>query len=191
MKKALAISLSLVLMLCMAACSAGGSGNNAPETTDAPEDALTILSTVWSQYGDDEKFPVAGGDFSEENSNMEGPGRYSIADADAIDAALGFPAASIADIDDAASLTHMMNANTFTCGVFHVTDAGKVNDVANAIKDNISVRQWMCGFPERLVISTVDNYVIVIFGNDDIISVFNDKLMSTYATQSVCDEPIL
>ena len=48
------------------------------------------------------------------------PGNFSMDDADLLDSSLGFPAAEAGKIDGAASLVHMMNLNTFTCGAFHV-----------------------------------------------------------------------
>lgn len=43
---------------------------------------------------------------------------------------LGFPAAQLDAVDGAASLIHMMNGNTFTCGAFHVKDASQMDSVA-------------------------------------------------------------
>ena len=61
--------------------------SGAPEQTDDQnqgqtenKDALGMLNDIWASYTDDEKFPAAGGDMSEENMNMEGPGKYSVED---------------------------------------------------------------------------------------------------------------
>ena len=49
----------------------------------------------------------------------------------------------------------MMNANTFTAGAFHVASSSDVDSVVSDLKDNIMNRQWMCGFPDKLVILTL------------------------------------
>lgn len=155
------------------------------------KDPLELLTTVWNSYGDDDKFPVAGGDMSEENMTMDAPGKFGVADTEALDTTLGFPAASADKIDDAASLVHMMNANTFTCGVFHVKNAGDISDVSAAVKDNIMQRQWMCGFPDKLVIVKVDDYIVSFFGENEIIDTFKAKLTAAYTSaETICDDPI-
>ena len=155
------------------------------------EGALDILTTVWASYGDDEKFPAAGGDFDEANSVMDGPGRYGIQDTEALDSVFGLPASAAGQIDGAASLMHMMNANTFTCGAFHVSNADDVQAVADALKDNILQRQWMCGFPDKLVIIQIDDYVISAFGKQEPMDTFQSKTLAVYENASVLyDEPI-
>ena len=202
MKKFLAILLAAMIALSLTACSGNGDSKK-PDTSEpdnqqgagsvqsVADDALALLNTVWSSYAEDDKFPVAGGDMSEENMSMDGPGKFGIADTDALDSTLGFPAASVDKIDDAASLVHMMNANTFTCGAFHVKNAADVTAVADALKDSISQRQWICGFPDKLVIVTIGDYVVSLFGATDIVDTFKTNLTTAFASaQVVCDEPI-
>ena len=195
MKKIISILLVAILALSLAACGASNGGDhdvNQPNNgTVSFNSALELLTTVWNSYGEDDKFPAAGGDMSEENMSMEGPGKYALDDASMLDNALGFPAASVSKIDDAASLVHMMNANTFTCGAFHVANAADVDAVAADIKENIMNRQWICGFPERLVIVNVDGYIVSFFGTTDLVDAFKNALTTTYTSaQTICDEPI-
>lgn len=207
MKKLFAIILAGMFTLSLAACAGeekptdSVSGNNSVVSqTSKPDNIpsagsakspLELLSTVWSSYSEEDKFPVGGGDMSEENSKMGEPGKYSISDAAAVDSALGFPAASIDKIDDAASIVHMMNANTFTCGAFHAKTGGDVDAIVTALKENIMKRQWMCGFPDKLVIVTVDDYVVSIFGENGFVDTFKTKLITAYSSaKTVCDEPI-
>lgn len=193
MKRILAIFLTSLLTLTLAAC--GGNENSADSDSSndqsSVKSSLELLTTVWSSYEDDDKFPAAGGDMSEENMTMDGPGKFGIDDTAALDTTLGFPAASAEKIDDAASLVHMMNANTFTCGAFHVKNAGDIADISTAIRDNIMQRQWMCGFPDKLVIVQVDDYIISFFGEKDIVDTFKTKLNAAYTSaETICDDPI-
>lgn len=189
MKKFLAMFLAAVMVFSFAACGKGKEGGN--EGTDIP-DALTLLNTIWDSYGEDEKFAVAGGDFSEENMVDGAPGNYGIQDTSMLDYTLGLPEASASMIDGAASLVHMMNANTFTCGAFHVSSADNVSAVADSLKDNIMQRQWMCGFPDKLIVITVGDYVISAFGNEELIDAFKTKAMAAYeSAELVYEEPIV
>ena len=194
MKKILAIILVAVFALSAVACGktdAGSDGDKKGDNAQTAYNPLEVLEKVWASYTDDEKFPVAGGDMTEENMNMEGPGKYSVEDSAALDSTLAFPADAADKIDDAASLVHMMNANTFTCGVFHVTNAEDVSDVASAIKDNIANRQWMCGFPDKLVIVKVGDCVVSFFGHTELVDTFKTNLTAAYSSaETICDEPI-
>lgn len=149
------------------------------------DDPVAVLSSAWNLFEEENRFPAAGGDFSEENNKMDEPSVYSLEDAEAVDAALGLPADVLDKVDSAASLMHMMNANTFTGAAFHVADEADVMDVINALDTHISERQWMCGFPDKLVIIRVDNTVVSMFGKTDNIENFKNKLMEAYPNASV------
>ena len=128
---------------------------------------------------------------TEENMAMDGPGNYGVGDTQALDAILGFPAAAADKIDDAASLMHMLNANTFTCGAFHAKDAGDVDGLCAAIRDNILQRHWMCGFPDKLVVVKLGSYVVSVFGHTEPVDAFVSRLNAVFpAAETVCDEPI-
>ena len=81
------------------------------------------------------------------------------ADRAAVDSALGLP--ETAKVDQAASLVHMMNQNTFTAAAYHCTD--DADALATALRDNIQQRQWMCGFPDKVAVAVVGEYVVSVF----------------------------
>lgn len=162
---------------------------NSEEAVSA--DPLEVLTSVWNSYGEDEKFPVMGGDMSEENISADVPGKFTLEDPAVVDSSLGLPAADVDKLDSAASMTHMMNANTFTCGAFCVKSAGDVDTVVSDIKENIMGRQWMCGFPEKLVIVTYGDCIVSFFGAQDLTNMFRDKLTAVYSDAQVAvDEAI-
>ncbi len=187
MKRTLSLILALVMALSLAACGTkdGGHADNA----DAPADSLTILNKVWESYTNDEKFPAAGGDY--EHSVDDAPGAFDLSDADNLSYMLTVPAEDASLIDDAASLMHMMNMNTFTCGAMRVVNSDDVTKLADDLRDAIQGKQWMCGFPDKLVIATLGNYVISMYGDADLIDTFRDKLLAAYTDTSVVyDESI-
>ena len=172
MKKFLTLLLAAAMTLSLAACGSktdDNSGNNSQ-----PASALELLNAVWANYSDDDKFPAAGGDFDEANMTEDAPGNFSVEDGDALDYSLS-----------------MMNANTFTAGAFHVASSSDVDSVVSDLKDNIMNRQWMCGFPDKLVILTLGDYVISCYGAEDLVDQFSGKVTETFADAAVvCDEAI-
>ena len=187
MKKVFAILLSAALLFSLAACASKG---NEPGSSTNGVDPLTLLQTVWNSHSEDEKFAVSGGDLSPEHMKDE-PGVFSISDASELDRELGFPEAEVSNITAAASLVHMMNANTFTCGAFQLKDGVDAAALAKKVEQNIQSRQWMCGFPDKLVVASLDGYLISVFGAEDLVDTFRDKLQTAYpGTQIVSDDPI-
>ena len=155
----------------------------------AVDDALTILNAIWNTYSDEEKFPAAGGD--SEHAVDGAPGSFDVSNADSLSYLLTFPADDASLIDSAASLVHMMNLNTFTCGAFHVADANNVTRLADDLRTTIQAKHWMCGFPDKLVIVTVGQSVLSVYGNEELVNTFRDKLLTSYsAATAVYDEAI-
>ena len=186
MKRTLSLILALALALSLAAC---GKKDDNGGAADAPADSLTILNKVWESYTDDEKFPAAGGDYEHAVDNA--PGAFDLSDADNLSYMLSVPADDASLIDDAASLMHMMNMNTFTCGALRTASADDAAKLASDLRDAIQAKQWMCGFPDKLVIATLGSYVVSVYGDADLIDTFRDKLLAAYSGASVVyDEAI-
>lgn len=187
MKKLFSLLLAAAMLLSLAACGSKSDDSAANQ----PADALELLNTVWASYSEDEKFPAAGGDYSEENMTDGKPGKVSLEKPSEIEYLLTLPASVIEEADDAASLFHMMNGNTFTCGVLHLKDAGQLDAAAGEVKTYVMNTQWMCGFPDKLVVASLDGYLISVFGAEDLVDTFRDKLQTAYpGTQIVSDDPI-
>lgn len=186
MKKIVSLVLAALLVLSLAAC---GDKNNAGDGDKPakPTSALNILETVWNTYGEDEKFAVAGGDFSEANTREDAPGVFDLKDRALVDSELGLP--ETAAVDEAASLVHMMNANTFTAAAYHAT--GDTAELAQQLRDNIMQRQWMCGFPDKLVIATLGNYVVSVYGDEELVNTFRDKLQAAYSDAAIAYDEMI
>lgn len=109
----------------------------------------------------------------------------------ALDNVLGLPQDVGTSIDDAASFVHLMNANTFTSGAFHTTDDITVEDLATKLQENIQTREWMCGFPEKLLILSIGDYTVSAFGNGDLIEAFKTHVTTTFPDAKILvEEPI-
>ncbi len=188
MKKILAILLAATCVFGCVACGNGGNSDDGQQTV-AVADAQELLTKVWDAHGEDEKFFAMGGHY--ENPTDGAPGAYDVSKAEDLGVSFCFPAESVSMIDDAATIMHAMNANNFSAAAYHVTDAANVETIVNGIKDNTINNQWMCGFPERLIIVTVGNdYVVSAFGAGDIMSVFESKLTEVYGEAAVIVEDV-
>lgn len=154
-------------------------------------DVLEILTNIWGAYNKEDQFAVTGGDYSEENMVSDAPGRYGLEDISMLDYTFGVPTEDAALIEDAASLIHMMNANTFTCGAFQITDSNEIEGFAERLRDGIQARQWMCGFPDVLLIAQIDDCVVSVFGKEENVETFKQNMESVYDVQILHEEPIL
>ena len=179
MKKILSLFLALIMVFAMTACG----GKEAQETEGVPAEpmpasALEVLETVWAAYGDDEKFPIIGGSMT---APVDGaPGAYDLADEN-ITFNLLIPAEQLANVTEAASMIHMMNANSFTGAVYKLAGGVKAADFAAAMQTAIQGNQWMCGFPDQLLISAHgDTYVLVAFGVNDAMNPFTEHFTAVH-----------
>ena len=200
MKKLIALLLSLVMVIGLVAC-----GNNetpevpenndnaqtpeTPETPNVPEEpvvtgpasALELLETVWGLYGEDEKFFAFGGD----GLNMVdgAPGAYT--DMEALQSQLIVPVEEQGKISEIASLFHGMMLNNFSCGAFKMAEGEDANAFAETMYTAVTGNQWMCGFPEKVMIAVVGDYVVMVFGQTDVVDTFQAKLTEAYSNTEV------
>ena len=185
MKKLLAIILAGAMILSLAAC---GDSPETPDTAEADVPALELLNAVWDALPEENKPMAFGGDYHEENQVENAPGVHSIEtdeDAQSLDTNFGLPASDVSMVSAVACIRHMLNANTFSCAAYEVTDAENVGTVAEAIRDGLMNRAYMCGWPEQLEVISVGKTVVGFYGALDIVSAFKDALMSVYPDANV------
>lgn len=165
MKKVAILLLSAMMILMISGC--GGKQNDSQGGQETGEsqyaEALDVLNAVVMAYGEDELFSMYGG--NQENAVMDAPGKFDISKTEELENVYGFPSSLSSDIEDAATMVHMMNANTFTGAVYRLKEGTDLNAFADSLKSSILARQWICGQPDSLVIINVDGrYVITAFG---------------------------
>ncbi len=206
MKKIIALLLAAVMLtLTISLVSCGGNDNpgtstdgtttdgttsagtttEGTTTTEKPDEpiaptfasALELYNKIWSTYTDEEKFPSAGGD---QDHNSENPG---VVDIEKYKDTIMWWTHTTEDLlgmvtNDAANLMHMMNTNTFSSAIFHLKDASTAEKFAEDYKTSVQATRWMCGFPDKVIVVSVGEYVIVAFGHTEIIDTFKTKCLA-------------
>ena len=183
MKKIISLILVGVMMLALVAC---GENKPAETTAAAPavESSLAVLEEIWAKYGEDEKFFVIGGNM--ENPVDGAPGNYDMAYAENLTWNLLVPEDQLANIDQAATMIHAMNANTFTSGVVHLTAGTDAAAFAQIMRDAIQGNMWMCGFPETLTVAVIGGeYVLIAFGVNDAMNPFMAHFAEAFPSANI------
>ena len=191
MKKLIALLMAALMIMTMAACAseeaetATTAAPTAAAFTDAPVDVLT---NAWNLLPEDNKFFAMGGDFNAPVDNAPGV----VTDNEYTTNSLLVPEAELANVAEVANLVHAMNANTFTCGAYKLNAGADATAFTTAMETAISGNQWMCGFPEVLVVANIEGVIVVMFGLNDAVTPFQTALTEAYPTvQIVVNKPLV
>lgn len=170
----LLVTLMGLAMLAFVGCGrAGGSGNNGSASgADQPAapaiaSAVDFYTEVWAAFDEDDRFPCAGGDMGH---STEGPGQFLLTEdnEDSFKSLLLVPDDLYRMLeDDVATLQHMMNTNTFCSAVARLKEPAKAPEFAEAYKTAVQGQHWMCGFPDKVVVLSVGDYVVMAYGQED------------------------
>lgn len=167
--------------------AAGETGTDSSESISSPE--ADLLNSIYTSFAEDQKFPIGGGDSA--NLVMDAPGAFDITNVEELESSLGFPSSQAANIDGAASMIHMMNANTFTGAAYHLIDGADPDAFAEAVKETVLAKQWICGMPDTLVILSADGYIITAYGNAELIENFKTTALSAVSgSEVILETPI-
>lgn len=192
MKKMFICLVGMVMAISLAGCGGQSDAQNGGSAPDSSyTSAVQVLETVIDTYTEEQKFPIGGGD--SENLTSEVPGAFDISKTEELDMTLGLPESEAANIDDAASMVHMMNANTFTGAAYRLKSGVQVEEFSEAVKENVLAKQWMCGMPDTMVVIDVDGqYVLTAYGADELIETFKTNALSALdGTKVVLDAPVV
>lgn len=193
MKKTISLLLTVAMMMALVACGTGaGTETTAPGVSAGS--ALEILENTWNAFPEGEKFSVYGGDMQTHNDLTEAavengetytppcaPGNYDMTYAENLPYMLQIPEELMANVDEAATMVHMMLANNFTTGVLHLTEGTDVDAFTASVHDALVNNHWMCGFPEKELVAVIDGeYVLLAFGLNDMMTPFQTHFVESY-----------
>ncbi len=195
MKKIFALTLAIFMLLTMVACGKEATKGTKDTKEENPveetiEDATGLLKKIWNGIDEDNRFFAFGGDAA---NMVDGePGAYDLSDADSAKAQLVLSDEAAAMVDSASTLFHAMNANTFTAVSYKLKDNADRKDFAKKMEDSIKNNQWICGFPEKLVIAHIaDDYTVIAFGAGDIMDNFKKSLTTSYSSAEIVTDTAL
>lgn len=183
MKKIAALCLAVMMAFACVGCAG-------KQEESKYASSLDVLNAVVESYGSDELFAMYGGDM--DHAVMDAPGEFDITKTEELENSFGLPESQVSGIDGAASMVHMMNANTFTGAAYQLKDGTDLDAFAEAVKEAVLAKEWMCGIPDTLVIINVDGtYVITAFGEAGIMETFEEKALSALdGAEVLTKEPI-
>lgn len=174
MKKTISVLLILVMSIAMLTFTACGTtqkdenttGGVVSDSTPSIASPVDFLTDVWNAFGEENQFACAGGDT---DHAVEGPGVYQLnaENAESFQYLLHVTPELYEMLDgEGATLMHMMNGNTFTSAVARLKDPSKASDFAESYKNAIQAQQWMCGFPDKVVVISVGDCVVMAYGHE-------------------------
>ena len=170
MKKIVCVTLTtIMILLLLTGC---GSKKNDSGSGGSSTSAEALLQDIWGAFNEKDQFAVSGGD---EKNAAQGPARFEInADnAETFQYLLHVTDEMYAQLEnDAATMQHMMNTNTFCSAVMQLNDAADAEAFASHYQQIVQSHHWMCGFPDTVVVLRMTDYVITAYGADDLIQAF-------------------
>lgn len=175
------VSLLLCTALCLslfAGCGKKAAATEPEATVNNPyATSLELLNAIWAAIPEADRFPAGGGD---ESHSSDGPGSFDVSaypetfqylilvDNDLMDKLSG----------DAATLMHMMNTNTFCSAAMQLKDDADAEAFATRYKELVQSNQWMCGFPDTVVVLNLGGYVLTAYGKEAPIQSFKTAAQS-------------
>jgi hypothetical protein len=183
MNKKIIMSIIAIVLVVAIGAIAVGCNKGAPKIEVA--DSADVINKVIDTYAEDQKFASMGGDME---TPVDGKaGLMKLTDTETINYMLHTNDDLVAQTDEIASFVHAMNANTFTSGSFKLKDATTADGFCTSLKDSVLATQWMCGFPEKIVIFNVNggDYVVYAIGNGEAVDYFKTQLTTVMGESAV------
>ena len=187
-------TITTLLTLTMAASLAGCGSKPADEPTKSQEtvieSAVDFYTEVWDAFGEDKQFAAVGGDAENE---AEAPAKFAMTDEnkETFEYLLHVND-DLYDMldDDAATLQHMMNTNTFSSAFAKLKDSSKadannVTRLADDLRTTIQDKRWMCGFPDKVVVISVADYVMMAYGAEECVDDLVDACLEVAPDSTV------
>ena len=114
------------------------------------------------------------------------PGNLDMSVAEEIASKYLLPADLLAQVDEGASMVHLMNRNLFTSAVCLLKEQTNMEAFAKTLRDNIQKNQWICGQPDKLLVARAEgNYLLVAFGSEDAMQTFNTRFAQSFSGANI------
>lgn len=147
-------------------------------TGTADTASARILNKIWSEFADTERFAAYGGTIA--HAVDDGPGDLDVTDTEELTNHYLLPEELLTQVEEGASLVHLMNSNIFTCAAFRLKDGSDLPAAAKALRDNLQRTHWICGQPDRLLIARVEGQLLMAFGSGGNMEAFRTHLGTAF-----------
>lgn len=207
MKKLLSLTLALAMLLTLAACGKAPEEATQPSATventqpapsteqttlpteqtgpvAAENGASQLLNAIWNAIPEEERYFVGGGDYDNTADGQAGV----VLDPEYMTGQLHLPEDLTGQVSEAASLFHGMNLNSMTTAAYGLAEGTDTAAFAEALRSGIQQTRWICGFPEELLIASVDGYVLCSFGLTDNVAAIKSQLLALYPNAEILAE---
>ena len=172
MKKVLALTLAVIMLVCFAACGGGSKG----ETFDGQ-----LADVVTAMY---EKQPV---------EFMVGPAmEIDLTDAYAVNSYLGLgeiqedaegnaaPAGDVG-IKEAYFSESMIGAQAYSLVLARVNDTAKLEEIKKAMFEGINTRKWICVEADQLRVVSYGDVIMLVMASSDLAAGLADGMVKAFA----------
>lgn len=196
MKKLALGVLTVWMILMFAGCRQNEPVNAQPQPRQLPRtdycgtadtECAGILKDIWAAYSPEERFSVYGG--CPERPAENGPG--DVPAGEFLESSLFVPPELFYSITEGATLIHQINSKLFSCGVLKLTHTQE-EDFALVLRNSLRGVRWQGSRPERYLIAVPqEGFVLVAFGNREMIKTFSQYLQQTFPQGRILyEEPI-
>lgn len=180
MKKIFVLCMSLMMAFTLVACGKS-------EDVKTYASATEVLETMINK--EELEFPFMGGGF--ENITENAPAQVKESDVTFINS-FGIKDDMIKKVKDIASMTHMMNQNTFNAAAVVLNDGEDAKAFAKEIETNLKATQWVCGAPSILYIFDCGNNTLVcMYGDEEVAGLMKEKATKFLTGSTVLSETSL
>jgi hypothetical protein len=149
----------------------------------ATSTSAQILNKIWMGYGENERCASYGG--TVEHSINDAPGDLDLSNTEEITNRYLLPLDQLANVENGASLVHLMNNNIFTAAAFKMKDGADVRAAAKALRDNIQKNRWLCGQPDHLLVAEAERHLLMAFAAKENMDTFRQKLSTAYSGATI------
>lgn len=148
-----------------------------------------ILDKIWAEYGPQERFAVYGGVATEPVVGAAGALEMDRMQVWAAQYHIREPEA----VCQGAALSHLLSERLFTCTVFRLRDAKKLQSLAAIWRQGLQEDVWISGPPERLLLVKLrPGYLLQAYGAKEQMERLQQKLHCVYPkAEVVYSEPFM
>ena len=149
----------------------------------ADTSSAKLLAAIWAAYGEEDRFASYGG--TVENSVADAPGDLDMTNTEELTGKYLLPQRVLDQVENGASLVHLMNNNIFTAAAFGMKQDADLKAEAKALRDGLQSTQWICGQPDRLLVAQVDGHLLMAFAAKEAMDTFRQNLQSVYPSAAI------